>query len=229
MNSPREILDLQCIYCFYFRMFEKYPQGRLKVIQSSQSCLEWILTWPKSENHSNEDARLVLNMAIVWHYLDSNQSEVKNWTMENIKEAIPKWLDITTNFTVNSKVKRHSLGFLGGLLEYLWKTNLQIKIIRSFERVFYKAALDIESAKLAGFLKISVISTTIRPEILSFNGTTRKIPASHFMCSIFLVIRSKATSDDVTNFYTMKSHFENQVRYLLLTVIYGVKKVEMKF
>ena len=196
-------------------MLEKYPQGRLKVLQSSPSCLEWILTWPKTEDHSNEDARLILNLAIVWHYLDHNQSEIETWTLSSVQKAIPKWLNITTNFTVNPKVKRHSQGLLRGLLEHLWKTNLQIKTIRSFERVFHKAAMDIESAKLAGFLKISVISTTIRPEVLSFNGTTRKIPASHFMCSILLVIRSKATNDDVTNYYTLKSHYENKVRPLL--------------
>ena len=119
-------------------MFEKYPQGRLKVIQSTQSCLEWNYTWPKSENHSNEDARLILNMAIVWQYTDKVTSSSK-WTIDAINEAIPLWLNIPTNFTMDEKVQKYSKEFLNGILEHLWQSNLQIKLIRKFERVFHKA------------------------------------------------------------------------------------------
>ena len=193
-------------------MRDKFPQGRIKVIQTSPSCLEWVYSWPKSENYANEDARLLLNMAIVWHYLENNVDNQLTWSIEMVEAAIPSWLDLETNFTLNPMVKSFSKIMLKSLLEHFWKTNLQISIIRNFEKLLNKAAIDIESSKVAGFLKLSVITTTVRPELLSFNGFTRKIPASHYACNVFLVIRNKATSNDVSNYYTMKSHLENKVK-----------------
>ena len=196
-------------------MLVKYPQGRLKVIQTTPSCLEWIYTWPKSENQSKEDARLILNLAIVWQYIDSVDDDLPLWSIEGVDAVMPCWMDIDTNFTLNESVLKYTRIMFKSLLEHLWRTNLQMKTIRNYEMMLNKAAIDIESSKVAGYLKIAAITTTIRPELLSFNGFTRKVPASHFACSVMIIIRSKATSNDVTNYYTMKSHLENKVRLYL--------------
>ena len=197
-------------------MLEKYPQGRLKVIQTTPSCLEWIYTWPKSENQTKEDARLILNLAIVWQFIEACEEEIPIWSIEGVDAIVPCWMDIDTNFTLDPAVKKYSKIMLKSLIEHFWRTNLQIRSFRNYERLLNKAAMDIESSKVAGYLKIAVITTTIRPELLSFNGFTRKVPASHFACAVLIVIRSKATSNDVTNYYTMKNHLENKVKYIVI-------------
>ena len=197
-------------------MHEKYPQGRIKVIQTSTSCLEWIYTWPKAENFENEDSRLILNLAIVWHYIEHQTIDDPTWNIDVAEAVIPCWIEMDSNFTLNQSVRNYSNMMLKSILENLWQTNLQIQCIRKYEKLLNKAAIDIESAMIAGLLKISMITTTIRPELLSFNGFTRKIPATHFACAVFLVIRSKATSEDISNYYTMKSHIENKVRYIVM-------------
>ena len=192
-------------------MSEKYPQGRLKVFHNTKSYLEWTYTWSKSDKASAEDAKLILNLAIVWHYLDQNQHSIPDWNETKLMELIEKWMAIPANFQLNPKVEKYSQQLLGAIIEKLWIENLSIIKIRHFERVFAKAAMDIETAKVAGYLKLANIKTTIRPEILSFNGSYRKIPASHFACSIIIVIRSKATEEDIANFYTAKNQLDNKV------------------
>ena len=195
-------------------MTEKYPQGRLKIYHNTKSYLEWTYTWSKSQNATNEDARLILNMAIVWHYTDQTDSEPMEWTEEQIKSTIDQWLIIPANFQMNPEVKKYSDKLFATILENIWRNNLSIVHIRTYERVFSKAAMDIETAKIAGYLKLANIKTTIRPEILSFNGSSRKVPASHFACSIIIVIRSKATEEDISNFYVAKNQLDNKVTLL---------------
>ena len=201
---------------------ERYPQGRLKVFNNTKSVLEWVYTWPKSEKSSAEDARLILNMAIVWHYLDQNLSPTPNWAENSIRKLVEKWMVIPANFMLHSKVERYSRKLFAAIFELLWSQNLSIVKIREFEKVFAKAALDLETARVAGYLKLAAIKTTIRPELLIFNGSQRKIPTSHFSCSIFIVIRSKATKEDISNFFAEKNNLDNKVRFIKNGQLMGV-------
>ena len=204
-------------------MHEKIPQGRIKVVQTSLSCLEWIYTWPKTEGFENEDARLILNLAIVWHYIEHQHIKFNTWNIDAADAVIPCWMEIDSNFILDSEVKNYSNVMLKSILENFWKTNMQIQMIRKYEKMLNKAAVDIESATIAGFLKTSMVTTTIRPELLSFNGFTRKVPATHFACTVFIVIRSKATSEDVSNYFTMKSYLENKVNILYCNIVLQFK------
>ena len=81
--------------------------------------------------------------------------------------------------------------------------NLNVNIMRKYADIFAKAAQDLESSSIAGFLKLSVIKYANIPSILSFNETSRKVTTRHFACTVMIVHRGKATSLDIENFYAL--------------------------
>ena len=89
---------------------------------------------------------------------------------------------------------------LATFLNIMWLNQLNIEILRSFEDLLKKAAADIESATLAGFLKFAAIRESIKPEILIFNGAVRKTPKIHFACTVNITRRKHATGEDIRNF-----------------------------
>ena len=54
---------------------DKVIQGRIKVLQASPACLEFIYSWPKSEGIQVEDPDLLMHFAIVWGEVDSTEEE----------------------------------------------------------------------------------------------------------------------------------------------------------
>ena len=176
-------------------------QGRLKVVSSSKSCLNWIFTWPVTDLIEVDDSNLIIDWAIIWYIVNLNDLEPDQWTSEVATEVSNEWMKIPTNSFVDATVKSYTLKFLANLLNLFWMNNLNIHIIRQFKLVLRKAAADFEATTVAGFLKLAVIKNTTRPETLIFNGTSRKTPTNHFACSVQLVYRSKASSLDIENYY----------------------------
>ena len=78
-------------------------------------------------------------------------------------------------------------------------------VLEKFKSVIKKAAADFESTTVAGFLKVAVIKMATKPQILSFNGSCRKTIEKHFACSIMIVNRSRASSQDVENFFALRN------------------------
>ena len=183
-------------------MDKQCSQGRIKILSYTKSCLDLIFTWPNANSIIDDDPNLLLDLAIVWFCVANNKVEPDQWTLALALELSKEWLKIHTNSLVDATVKTYTLKFLANLLNIFWSENLNIDIIRQFKLVLRKAASDYECTTVAGFLKLAVIKETTRPEVLFFNGTTRKTPAAHFACSIFILHRSRASSLDIENFFT---------------------------
>ena len=130
------------------------------------------------------------------------------WSLEVLLDP---WLSIPANFLLDKEVQEQSLRLLSNLIDQIWKNHLNIVILRQFKAVLRKAAADIESKVIAGCLKLAIMKTSILPEILTFGRETRKIPNKHYSCAILIIYRSKATSEDIENYYLMKNQAENQV------------------
>jgi len=184
-------------------MENEFAQGRLKVSTASKSCLELIYSWPKSEQIINEDSDLLINIAMVWYFIDRDQVQPSHWNKEAVDAVIQEWIKIPTNTMLDATVKNYSMVLLSNLFNIIWLERCNIHLLRKYKEVFAKAAMDLESTTVAGFLKIAVVKYANQPEILSFNGTSRKITTRHFACTVMVVNRGKASSLDIENFYAM--------------------------
>ena len=180
-------------------------QGRIKIVQSSASTLEMIHSWAKLDDLLPEDPAMFIDLTIVWFQVDQNQVEPKFWNEKALKTITQKWLDIPANFMVDETVRQQSFVMLSSLLNLFWINNMNINLIRAFKPILKKAAADIESHFIAGFLKYAVIKPATRPRLLVFNGSARKIPDMHFACTVVIVRRSKASCEDVENFFAIKN------------------------
>ena len=180
-------------------------QGRVKIVQSSVSSLEMIYSWAKIEELLPEDPSLFIDLSIVWFQVDQNQAEPMLWNKEALETVTKSWLNIPANFMVDKSVQHQSFRMLASLLNLFWIQNMDIKLIRSFKSTLKKAAADIESYFIAGFLKYAVVKPATRPRMLIFNGSVRKIPDMHFACTVIIIRRSKASCEDIENFFATKN------------------------
>ena len=184
---------------------EPVTQGRIKVLQASKACLEFIYSWPKSVDIRADDPDLFMHFAIVWDEVDKSEIEPFDWEDDTLWTISNEWLKIPTNFTMDATVKMYSMKMLATLLNIVWNTQLSIHMFRKYSSVFKKAASDIEASKMAGFLKLSAIRYATKPELLIFNDVTRKIPKLHFCCTVNITRRGICTGENIRNFYAMKN------------------------
>ena len=180
-------------------------QGRIKIMQSSPAYLEMIHSWAKSDELLKDDPFLYINLTIVWFQVDQNKTKPMLWNEEALTSITQNWLEIPANFMVDEEVRAQTFRMLASLLNLFWTRNMNIHLIRSFHKTLKKAAADIESYCIAGFLKYAVVKPTTRPKLIDFNGSIRKVADAHFACTIIIVRRSKASCEDIENFFTVKN------------------------
>ena len=186
-------------------MISSHEQGRLKVVNHSMSTLEMIHSWAKQDNLIRSDPSLYIDLTIVWFQVDQNKVIPSMWNEETLRLITQEWMKIPANFMMDETVRLYSFRMLASLLNMFWRTKMDIHTIRSFQKVIQKAAADIESYMMAGFLKYAVVKISNEPRIITINGSNRKIVDLFYACSVIIVRRSKATSEDIENFYAAKN------------------------
>ena len=186
-------------------MDQNVPQGRVKLVASSPSYIEMIHSWSKHDKLERDDLALYINLTIVWFQVDQNKSKPALWKEDILRSITDQWMDIPANFMLNDQVRSQSFRMLASLLNLFWSEHMNIHLIRSFKLVLHKAAADIESHQIAGFLKYAVVKPSTKPETILSNGSIRKIVAMHYSCTVIIVHRSKASCEDIENFYAVKN------------------------
>lgn len=198
-------------------MSTRCSQGRIKVLAATKNCLEMIFSWPNADQIIKDDPYMLLDFAIVWYCTDESGIKPDQWSLDTAQKVAEEWIKITSNAFVDATVKSNTLKFLANLLNIIWNENLNIHIIRQFKNVFRKASSDYEATTVAGFLKLAIVKSTSKPEIFSFNGSSRKVTASHFACTIMIIHRSRATSLDIENFFALfNAHGGNEIKVIFI-------------
>ena len=196
-------------------MKSAHAQGRLKVMSVKDAMLEWIFSWPQAFNLEKDDANLILDFAMTWHFINKQKATSPlNLDLNSVELLFDAWLAIPANFLLDKDVLAQSVRLLSSLIGQIWIEHLDIRKLRKFKAVFAKAAADIESKIIAGCLKLSIIKLSVLPEIFTFGNETRKIASKHFSCTVMILFRSQATSEDIENYYIMKNQAETQVKTL---------------
>ena len=196
-----------------FRMKTKHAQGRMKVLSVTDAAFEWIYSWPVHYQLEKHDEELLLNFAITWHFIDKKVvSNPMALNLKSLETLFETWLSIPANFLLDKDVQVQSVRLLSSLIDQIWNKQLDIQVMRQFSKIFAKAAADIESKVIAGCLKLAVVKLSVLPEILKFGNEIRKVPGKHYSCALMVIFRSKATSEDIENYYLMKNQAEQKVK-----------------
>ena len=132
---------------------------KVKVHRLNNAWMEASLIWPKWFEFQGEDEELVLNYFISWRFIQPLGTKVQNpaiWNhMEkNLDEIIKQWLMIKENVFILPEVKYFTFYLIKIVLDYIWKSNYNITVLRRFRPVLAKGAHDIESVYPGGFKKI---------------------------------------------------------------------------
>ena len=183
----------------------------MQVFQKSTSGMEWSYSWPCDLKLLKTDEELLLNWTVIWHYLDEQKTENNQWNLDTLKAIAEIWLTIPANFMMDRMVKEKSLQLLANIAAQFWIHHMDIQILRSFSLTLKKAAADIETSVIGGFLKLAVTQKTVLPEIVEFNDEKRKVSTQHYSCTLSLYYRSKATSIDMENYLLAKNAAKNKV------------------
>ena len=133
--------------------------GKVKIHRLNKAWMEASLLWPKWFEFQGEDESLVLNYFIAWRFIQPLGTEVNNpaiWShMEkNLDKIITNWLMIRGNVFVLPEVKYFTLYLIKLVLDYIWKSNYNITVLRRFGSVLERSARDIEGVYHGGFKKL---------------------------------------------------------------------------
>ena len=197
-------------------MNEKF-HGKFKILNYTKSCLELIYSWPNADEIIVGDQDILINVAIIWFFMENWGIKPDQWSEELVDKMSEEGIKIKTNTMLDATVKNYTMKFLSNLWNVVWMNNLNVKTMRKYAAIFDKAAKDLESSSVAGFLKLSIIKYANQPCILSFNDTSRKVTTRHFACTVMIVHRGKASSVDIENFYALfNKNGGNEVKVIYL-------------
>ena len=146
--------------------------GRIKLHRLTDIWLEASLIWPAWFNYQGEDEILTLNFFVVWGYLpkiDASRIDSALWTHlnQNMDEICKQWLFIQTNAFVEPQVRYFSINLFHVILNQIWKSNINITIVRKYAAVLNKAATDLEALLTGGFLKLIHVREIFQVKLIS--------------------------------------------------------------
>ena len=132
--------------------------GRIKLHRMTANWTEASLIWPAWFHVQGEDEILTLNFFIVWKHLpklDSTKADPALWLhlAQNLDAIGQSWLFLKQNPFVEPQVKYFSINFVHVVLDQIWKSNVNITILRKYSHILCKAAESLEYLCPGGFLK----------------------------------------------------------------------------
>ena len=208
------ILSENNINLLSFRM--SIVKSAIDIIRNTDASLEMTVAWPHTVATKAEITKTVTAFAIVWKYVDKQAEEYPQWTVTQMESTLKSWLEVKNNTIVCPKMKKHSIKLFSALIFYCWSKCFDINAIKRFEKAWIKGAHDIEAFHLAGFLKFAYLQKIVAVDPVEIDGITRKNTAQYLKCHVLLVIRNKASSLDVTNFYEITNQINQKVIYSLI-------------
>ena len=134
--------------------------GRILISRYNPVWTEASIIWPSLFGYQSEDESLVLNFFIVWKFLEKLPVEKQSpviWqhVMKNVDRVAQKWVNIPSNTFVIPEVKYFTQILLHVILDLIWRSNINITILRRFGAALAKGARELEELSEGGFLKLT--------------------------------------------------------------------------
>ena len=167
---------MQLIYVYFIRTtssrknistFSTSSFGKIKIHQLNERWFEASLIWPSFYSIQGEDEHLVLNYFILWRYLhrlDPLKSNPTLWThiSQNIDHITREWMTVQSNSLSQPEVQYFTEHMLHVVLDLIWRSNLNITVLRRFQGVLAKAARELEEVHEGGFAKLVFVQEIVK-------------------------------------------------------------------
>lgn len=191
--------------------------GKIKFVKVSVSQLEGVLYWPSNPHCTENDHQCVLDLFIVWRFVNANQNnspdslQTRQTISGNLDNVISNWLKIE-NFCTDDKICKYSVWLLEEIINKIWNSGFNVTVIRSYYPVITRAARNIEEVDGLGFMKLIYSQLIIIPTALEIDGIIRKRPITYFAIHIHILSRKLATVNMIKDFIEVKDQVEEKER-----------------
>ena len=212
--------------------------GKIKITKLVDSQLEGTFYWPISAQCTENDQQSILDLFIVWQFIQEHpqvktESLEVSHTIENNTDAIiKKWLKMT-NACTDAKVLHYSILLFKVIIDRIWKSGLNVEVIREYYPVILKGARDIEEISGLGFMKLLYSKIVVIPTSILIDGILRKRPIQYYAITVHIIPRKTASINSIKDFLEIKDQVEEKERvtFLFFSVFYykNIKSKKLKF
>ena len=189
--------------------------GKIKIHRLNKAWLEASIIWPKWFAFQGEDEGLVLNYFITWRFvqplaLKVNDPAVWLHMKQNLDQIIKNWLMIQTNCFAVPEVKYFTFYLVQIVLDLIWKSNVNITILRRFGSVLAKCARDIESTYQGGFKKLVHVRLISKVGIVKEDHLLRKRVRQFYAIKAICLHNQVGMLDDHIEFITIQTQMDDK-------------------
>ena len=134
--------------------------GRIQISRYNPTWMEASIIWPALFGYQSEDESLVLSFFVVWKYLEKQPVQKQTpiiWqhVMKNVDIIAQKWVNVPNNTFIIPEMKYFTQILLQVILDLVWRSNINITVLRRFGAALVKGAREIEEFQEGGFLKLT--------------------------------------------------------------------------
>ena len=193
----------------------------VKIKNADANNFEAILAWPNDLEVQANMAEISLNFLGTWLFTITEESDAPTWSLKQIDTVTTEWLKIKSNALTCPKMKQNTLAMLSAILRLIWLKDLDFNFITRYQKVFKKAFKDFEALHLGGFLKLAFTQECTAIDSITVDGIIRKMRVPFTQCTVLILVRHKAKSEDTANFFTIANQIEelSKVKIILFNIL----------
>ena len=192
--------------------------GKIKINRLSKAWAETTVIWPGELMVEGEDEEMVLNFIIIWRHLKVIKHDrcplIWNHISKNLDEIIKKWLLIQTNCFSLKNLQYFSTCVIMIVMDLIWKSNINVTILRKYRPVLKKASNDLEKFFRGGFRKMVAVRVIHKASPVREDNLLRKIVRKYYAVKATVLVQMWASRLDLEEFINIHLQISDQVSQL---------------
>ena len=199
--------------------------GKVQIVLNSPEKLEGIFYWPVAMQCTENDMHSIMDLFIIWRFigaetdLSDESKELFSTINANLDSVAEKWIKIKTNCWLQDEVSFYSKQFFKVMLTKIWKSGLDVSLIRQYYPQLFKCARDIEEFSGMGFKKLYYARIVIIPTTIEVDGILRKRPISYYAVTAIILSRKNATIALLKDFIDTKEQVRAKEESIFLSFL----------
>ena len=193
--------------------------GKIKINRLSKAWAETTIIWPGELMVEGEDEEMVLNFIIIWRHLKVIKHDrcplIWNHISKNLDDIIKKWLMIQTNCFSLKNLQYFSTCVIMIVMDLIWKSNVNVTIMRKFRPVLKKASDDLEKFFRGGFRKMVAVRVIHKASPVREDNLLRKVVRKYYAVKATVLVQMWASRLDIEEFINIQLQIGDQVSCFL--------------
>ena len=194
--------------------------GKIKINRLSKAWAETTIIWPGELMVEGEDEEMVLNFIIIWRHLKVIKHDrcplIWNHISKNLDDIIKKWLMIQTNCFSLKNLQYFSTCVIMIVMDLIWKSNVNVTIMRKFRPVLKKASDDLEKFFRGGFRKMVAVRVIHKASPVREDNLLRKVVRKYYAVKATVLVQMWANRLDIEEFINIQLQIGDQVSFLII-------------